>query len=112
MFKVTVETLLDNIVLYHNDLYFKCCYDSTEEEDVYTEKPYNKYSFDSDSFNTVQEFLYKEEYLGFYSTENIFLFRNECLNKLAEDITSFKYNGLSVNIEVVEDPEKIRLLND
>ena len=111
MFIVKVESLLDNIVLYHNDLYFKCCYDSTEEEDVYNEKPYNKYSFDSDSFNLVQLYLYHADYLGFYSTENIFLFRNECLNKLAEDITSFKYNGLSVNIDVVEDPEKIRLLN-
>lgn len=110
MFKVTVETLLDNILIFDNELYFKCYYDSTEEEDVYTKAPFNKYSFDSDSFNTVQEFLYSADYLGFYSTENIFLFRNECLKQLSEENTSFKYNGLSVNIYVEEDVEKIRII--
>lgn len=111
MFKVKVEGLLDNIIIFENELYFKCYYDSLEEEDVYTEKPYNKYSFDSDSFNTVQLFLYHEDYLGFYSVGNIFNFKMECLKQLSEGKELFKYKGLSVVIDVVEDPEKIRIVN-
>jgi len=111
MFIVKVEGLLDNIIIFENELYFKCYYDSTDEEDVYTEAPFNKYSFDSDSFNMVQLYLYHEDYLGFYSTANMFKFKNECLKQYSEGFSLFKFKGLSVIIEEVEDPEKIRILN-
>lgn len=105
MFKVKVESLLDNIVIIDNELYFY-----SEAEDIYLEVPFNKYYFDSDSFNAVQVFLYHEDYLGFCYTGNIFNFRNECLKQLSEGNTSFKYNGLSVIIEEVEDPEEINIV--
>lgn len=111
MLEVKVEGLLDNIIIFDNELYFKCYFDSLEEEDVYTEKPYNKYSFDSDSFNTVQLYLYHADYLGFYSVGNIFNFKMECLKQFSEGTSLFKYNGLSVIIEEVEGPEKIRIVN-
>ena len=110
MLKIKVEGLLDNIIIFKNSLYFKCYYDSTEEEDVYSEAPFNKYSFDSDSFNTVQLYLYHEDYLGFYSIGNIFNFKMECLKQYSEGKELFKYNGLSVIIDVVEDPEEIRIV--
>ena len=109
MFKVKVESLIDNIIIFEGKLYF-CCYYDSEEEDVFSEVPTNKYIFNSDSFNAVQVFLYHEDYLAFVYTGNIAKFKDECLKQYSEGNTSFKYNGLSVIIEEVEDPEKIRVL--
>lgn len=111
MLIIKVEGLLDNMIIFDNELYFKCYYDSSEEEDVYLEAPFNKYHFDSDSFNIVQLYLFHEDYLGFYSTDKMFKFKQECLKQYSEGNSLFKYNGLSVIIEEVEDPEKIRLFN-
>ena len=110
MLIVKVEGLLDNMIIFDNELYFKCYYDSSEEEDVNLEAPFNKYHFDSDSFNIVQLYLFHEDYLAFVYTGNIAKFKDECLKQYSEGNTSFKYNGLSVIIEEVEDPEKIRVL--
>ena len=99
MINVKIESLLDNIVIFENELYFKL------NNRKYTQKPYNKYYFNSDSYDTVQVFLYHPDYLGFYSTYNINNFKNYCLNKLAEDIIIFKYKGLSIILEEIEDKD-------
>lgn len=107
MLLVNIEgNLIENTVIYENELYFSY-EDSATKEAVYTPVPTNEYMFNTDSFNTVQEFLYSADYLGFYSTDNINNFKNCCLKNHAEGTDSFKYNGLSVVLEEIEDYELV-----
>jgi len=105
MLLVSIEgKLIDNIVIYKNELYFSY-EDSATKEAVYTPVPTNEYIFNTDSFNAVQVFLYHMDYLGFCYTGNITNFKNECLKQFNEGITYFKYHGLTVSLESVEDFE-------
>ena len=109
MLLISIEgNLIDNIIIFRNELYFSD-FDSIEEENVFSPVPINKYVFNSDSFNEVQVLLYHEDYLAFCYTGNLTKFKNECLKQFEEGNTSFKYNGLSVSLEEIEDPEEIRI---
>lgn len=99
MISVKIESLIDNIVIFENELYFTYC---PGGKNYYMAKPYNKYFYGSDSFDAVQLFLYHPDYLGFYSIYNIDKFRECCLKQHSERNDHFKYNGLSVIIEEVE----------
>lgn len=109
MLLVSIEgKLIDNIIIFRNELYFSDI-DPTDEETIYSNVPVNEYVFNTDSFNEVQVFLYHEDYLGFCYTGNLTNFKNECLKQFSEGNTIFKYNGLSVMLEEIEDPEAIRI---
>lgn len=109
MLLVSIEgKLIDNIIIFRNELYFSE-EDPVEEEVVYSNVPVNEYVFNTDSFNSVQVFLYHEDYLGFCYTGNLTKFKDECLEQFKAGNTSFKYNGLLVMLEEIEDPEAIRI---
>ena len=109
MLLVSIEgRKIDNIIIFRNELYFSDV-DPTDEETIYSNVPVNEYVFNTDSFNEVQVLLYHEDYLGFCYTGNLTNFKNECLKQFSEGNTIFKYNGLSVILEEVEDPEAIRI---
>lgn len=102
MLLVNIESIIKNIVISENELYFSY-EDPATKDTIYTLVPTNEYIFDTDSFNNVQVFLYHHNYLGFNITYNIHKFKNYCLKQYSEGKKLFKYNGLSCIIEEIEE---------
>lgn len=45
--------------------------------------------------------------VGFYKPSNIEAFKIECINKFKSGINSFRYNGLTILLEEIEDNKEI-----
>ena len=106
MLLVSIEgNLIDNIIIQDDQLLFS---DVDLKEDVfYKLDPVNEYMFNTDSYCQANIFLYSDDYLGFYKPSNIEAFKIECINKFKSGITSFRYNGLAILLEEIEDNKEI-----
>ena len=101
MLKVKVDgNTIDNIIIKDDDLYFT---DTINGQTVYRWKPCSKYRYDSDKYNQSMLFLFHPDYLGFYSTLNIHNFTLAVLDNVKKLNFNFKYNGLTVNVNNIDD---------
>ena len=104
MLLVNVEgNLIENMIIINEELLFS--ENSLNNEAVYSPVPVNEYAFNTDTYKTVNLYLYDEEYLGFIDPMNQFLFTDECIIKHSEGQDNFIYNGLQVSLEEIEDIE-------
>lgn len=102
MLLVSIEgTLIDNIVIYKNELLFSDV--NSAEEVVYKKVPVNEYVENSDYYLKVQSILY--DVLEFDSEDNIKAFKECCLIMLKEGKYSFYFEDLAVGLEEIEDYE-------
>ena len=102
MLLVSIEgQLIDNIVIYKNELYFSDM-DSTEEV-VYKTVPVNEYVEKSDYYLEVEAIIH--EVLEFDSKDNINTFKECCLKQLKENNYSFTFKDLKIGLEETEDYE-------
>lgn len=102
MLLVSIEgTLIDNIVIYKNELLFSDV--DSAEEIVYKKVPVNEYVEKSDYYLEVQAILY--DVLEFNEERNIVAFKECCLAMLKEGKYSFMFEDLKVGLEEIEDYE-------
>ena len=92
---------IDNIIIIDNELLFS---DTDEEDELfYTAKPVNEYVENTDYYHLVQSYLYDECYLDFNNETALESFKDECLKQHSKGNDSFKFNGLSISLEEIED---------
>lgn len=102
MLLVSIEgTLIDNIVIYKNELLFSDV--DSEEETIYKTVPVNEYVEESDYYLKVQSILY--DVLEFDSEANIEAFKECCLAMFKEGKYSFIFEDLKIGLEEIEDYE-------
>ena len=102
MLLVSIEgTLIDNIVIYKNELLFSDV--NSAEEVVYKTVPVNEYVENSDYYLKVQSILY--DVLELDSEDNIEAFKECCLTMLKEGKYSFIFEDLKIGLEEIEDYE-------
>ena len=78
--------------------------DSDENDEVvYSKDPVNEYVENTDYYHLVQSYLYDEDYLDFNTEQALESFKDECLKQHKEGNYSFKFNGLSISLEEIED---------
>ena len=100
MLKINVETIVKNILIIDDRIYFE------DAKGEYVPTPCNRYSEGTDSYEASEIFLYGEEYLNFNDTEEVERFKEYCINQYRNDIYSFKYRSLSVVMDFIPDNEK------
>ena len=92
---------IDNIIIIDHELLFS---DSDENDEVvYSKDPVNEYVENTDYYHLVQSYLYDEDYLDFNTEQALESFKDECLKQHKEGNYSFKFNGLSISLEEIED---------
>lgn len=99
------NSLIENMIIQDDKLLFS---NTDLNDDVYYQyAPVNEYMFNTDSYCQANLFLFDKEYLGFISPINHNKFKNECIKQLEAGVTSFRYNGLNVILEEIEDQDII-----
>lgn len=104
MLKVSLEQIIDNIIIKDNLLLF-----GTHDEDgqqIWSETPQNKYIDGTDTYEDVDIFLFGHDYLNFNNAEALEEFKQFCINEIdhaTNDYCTTNYNGLSCIIEKVKD---------
>lgn len=99
------NSLIENMIIQDDKLLFS---NTDLNDDLYYQyAPVNEYVFNTDSYSQVNLFLFHEDYLGFIKPINHNKFKNECIKQLEAGVTSFRYNGLSVILEEIEDQDII-----
>ena len=102
MLLVNIEgILLDNIVIYQNELYFS---DMDSSGNVfYSKVPANLYVKDTDYYLKVESILY--DVLEFDNEDNIKAFKELCLMESDKGNYNFTFEDLAVDLEEIEDYE-------
>lgn len=104
MLNVTVEQIIDNIIIKDNLLLF-----GTHDEDgqpIWSETPQNKYMDGTDTYEDAHAFMFGQEYLNFNNAESLEQFKIFCLNEFDQQSKNYcraTYNGLHCIIEKLED---------
>ena len=92
---------IDNIIIIDNELLFS---DSDENDEVvYSKDPVNEYVENTDYYHLVQSYLYDEDYLDFNTEQALESFKDECLKQHSKGNDSFKFKGLSISLDEIED---------
>ena len=103
MLLVNVEgKLIENIVIIGKELLFSDLDEETNEA-IYSNVPVNEYEENTDYYNKVQAYLYEEDYLNFHNEEALESFKDECLKQHSKGNDSFKFKGLSISLDEIED---------
>lgn len=104
MLKVSLEQIIDNIIIKDNMLLF-----GTHDEDgqpIWSETPTNKYIDGTDTYEDANIFLFGKDYLNFNNAEALEEFKQFCIKEIdatTKDYCTTTYNGLSCIIEEKED---------
>ena len=99
------NSLIENMIIQDDKLLFS---NTDLNDDLYYQyAPVNEYMFNTDSYCQANLFLFDKDYLGFISPSNQDRFKNECIKNLEAGITNFRYNGLSIILEEIEDQDII-----
>ena len=93
---------IDNIIIIGNELLFSYI-DKETDEAIYSDVPVNEYEENSDYYHLVQSYLYDEEYLDFNTEQALESFKDECLKQHSKGNDSFKFKGLSILLNEIED---------
>ena len=102
MLLVNVEgNLIENIVIIDREILFSDI--GADQEAIYSNVPVNEYEKNTDSYNKVELYLYEEDYLNFNNEEALESFKDECLKQHSKGNDSFKFNGLSIFLDEIED---------
>jgi hypothetical protein len=103
MLLVNVEgKLIENIVIIGKELLFSDLDEETNEA-IYSNVPVNEYEENTDYFYKVQSYLYDEDYLDFNNEQALESFKDECLKQHSKGNDSFKFKGLSISLDEIED---------
>lgn len=106
MILINIEgNLIENMIIQDDKLLFSNT--DLNDELYYQYAPVNEYMFNTDRYCRANAFLFNDEYLGFIYPMNQDRFKIECISKLEAGVTSFKYNGLSIGLEEIEDQDII-----
>lgn len=106
MILINIEgNLIENMIIQDDKLLFSNT--DLNDELYYQYAPVNEYMFNTDSYSQVNLFLFHEDYLGFIRPINHNNFKNECIKQLEAGVTNFRYNGLNVILEEIEDQDII-----
>lgn len=103
MLLVTIETIINNIIIIDDALYFGV---EDNGKMTYSKEPKNKYMDGTDTYEDAQRFLFGEDYLNFNSIDALDEFKNYCINEFdqqSNDYCMLSYAGLEVMLELVED---------
>ena len=103
MLLVNVEgNLIENMIILNDELLFSDL-DERNNEAVYSKDPVNEYEENSDVYLLVQSYLYEEDYLDFNTEGALESFKDECLKQHSKGNDSFKFKGLSISLDEIED---------
>lgn len=103
MLLVNVEgNLIENMIILNDELLFSDL-DERNNEAVYSNVPVNEYEENTDYYLLVQSYLYDECYLDFNTEGALESFKDECLKQHYKGNDSFKFKGLSISLDEIED---------
>lgn len=106
MLKVSLEQIIDNIIIKDNMLLF-----GTHDEDgqpIWSETPQNKYMEGTDTYEDANILMFGKEYLNFNNAEALEEFKTFCIKEFdttTKDYCTTKYHGLSCIIEKEDDAQ-------
>lgn len=102
MLLVNVEgTLIENMIILNDELLFSDV--GADQEAIYSDIPVNEYEENTDYFYKVQSYLYDEDYLDFNNEQALESFKDKCLKQHSKGNDSFKFKGLSISLDEIED---------